>query len=60
MRFLLQIKRHRLCLSLLLLVVGLGCVGCDTMDADNTSARPWNSPDGWQNGSIPSGMMQPH
>ncbi len=60
MKFPLQIQMHRIWLALVLLVVGLGCAGCDTMDSDNTSARPWNSPDNWQNGNLPSSMTQPH
>lgn len=46
---------------LLLLVVAMGWVGsgCSSEDAENTSARPWNSPEGWQNGS--AGLIsQPH
>ncbi len=31
--------------------------GCQTTDPDNLSARPWNSPKGWENG-LPSGMME--
>jgi hypothetical protein len=55
-----QLVQNRwLRLSFLLLVVGLGCAGCGTTDAENTSARPWNSPEGWQNGNLPSSMTQP-
>jgi hypothetical protein len=60
MKYLLQNQHRRRRLAFLLLIVGLGCAGCGSIDADNTSARPWNSPDGWQNGSIPSSMTQPH
>jgi len=52
-------RNHWVWLSLLLLAVGLGCSGCETTDAENTSARPWNSPEGWQNGNLPSAMTQP-
>jgi len=46
-------------LLLLVLALGWACSGCATTDAENTSERPWNSPEGWQNGN--AGMVaQPH
>jgi hypothetical protein len=36
-----------------------GAVGCATRDPDNASVRPWDSPEGWENG-IPSSMYQGH
>ena len=42
-----------------LLVVGLGCAGCAT-DPENESEKPWSSPEGWQGGTLPLQMMQPH
>jgi hypothetical protein len=44
------------CVFLLLLVlaaVALG--GCASTESDNLSERPWNSPQGWENG-LPSSM----
>jgi hypothetical protein len=45
------------CAFLLLLVlaaVALGA-GCASTESDNLSERPWNSPQGWENG-LPSSM----
>ena len=43
---------------LLLLATGaLLLNGCSTPDADNASARPWNSPKSWENG-LPSAMTE--
>lgn len=38
---------------LLLLMLGLvlaGVSGCSTAEPDNISSRPWNTPQGWENG----------
>jgi hypothetical protein len=45
-------------LVLMLIAVG-GAVGCATsnVDAENKGERPWNAPQGWENGMPPS-MMQ--
>lgn len=37
-------------LCLLLALVAAGAVGCASTDPENASARPWNSPNGWENG----------
>jgi hypothetical protein len=51
--------KRRLYVSLLVLAMGWGCSGCGSTEAENTSQRPWNSPEGWQNGN--AGMIsQPH
>ena len=38
----------------LLLAIGLGAAACSTTDDDpeNDSVKPWNSPEGWQNGQM--------
>jgi len=59
MNFKRLIQNQWLRLALLLAVVGLGLTGCGT-EPENTSARPWNSPEGWQYGSFPSSMQHPH
>jgi hypothetical protein len=46
-----------LLMALALLVCG--AVGCATQEPDNASVRPWDSPEGWENG-IPSSMYQGH
>lgn len=54
--------QNRFWLVLVLLGVGLGCFGCASTgdEPENASSKPWNSPEGWQNGSLPSMMQQPH
>ena len=42
---------------LLLLLVVLGLSGCGTTEPDNMSARPWNSPKGWETG-FPAGIYE--
>ena len=37
-------------LLLLLGIVVLVISGCATDEPDNASARPWNAPQGWENG----------
>jgi hypothetical protein len=45
-------------LLLLLLCAAFSLTGCATTDdADNASARPWNSPKGWETG-LPSSMTE--
>ncbi len=53
-------QKTRLWLVVLLLAVGWGGFGCATADEpENASSKPWNSPEGWQNGSLPGMMQQP-
>jgi hypothetical protein len=43
---------------LLLLVSAFGLTSCATSDeGENASARPWNTPKGWENG-LPTGMNE--
>jgi hypothetical protein len=53
------IKKKRVCLWLAILVVGFGGFGCATDEPDNVSSKPWNSPEGYQNGALPGIMQQP-
>jgi hypothetical protein len=53
------IKKRRVCLCLALLTIGLGGFGCATDEPDNASSKPWNSPEGYQNGALPGMMQQP-
>lgn len=44
------------CLFLLLLVLAVGALaGCASTESENQSERPWNAPQGWENG-LPSSM----
>jgi hypothetical protein len=51
MKLLDLITKRRIPLLLLVIAVGWCCSGCGATDAENTSQRPWNSPEGWQNGN---------
>ncbi len=42
-------------LLMLLALVIAGASGCASQEAGNDSVRPWNAPQGWENG-IPTGM----
>jgi hypothetical protein len=44
-----------LCLALVAAAFWLG--GCASKDPDDISARPWNSPRGWESG-LPPGMFE--
>jgi hypothetical protein len=39
-------------LLLLLVAIGLGAAACSTDEPENDSVKPWNSPEGWQNGQM--------
>lgn len=43
--------------SLPLAVLSLWLMGCASTDPTNESARPWNSPRGWETG-LPSQMFE--
>jgi len=46
-------------LCFLFALILLGATGCASTDPENVSVRPWNAPNGTENG-IPSGMYQQH
>ncbi|HTI97649.1 MAG TPA: hypothetical protein VL527_02010 [Dongiaceae bacterium] len=48
-------------LALVLSSLVFAVAGCSTtdQDVDNQSARPWNSPKGWENG-LPTDIMEGH
>lgn len=45
-------------LLLLLALLAVGSTGCGSIESENTSARPWNSPAKWETGGIPSSMTE--
>jgi hypothetical protein len=47
----------RLLLLFLTALAVLNLCGCATNDAENASARPWNSPRGWEYG-LPPGLYE--
>ena len=53
MRVTISILRQALLLFLVL--AGLALSGCASTESENMSARPWNTPQGWETG-MPSNM----
>jgi hypothetical protein len=56
------LKSSRIRLAALLMAVGLVGSGCGTPgdEAANQSHKPWNTPEGYDNGNLPSTMFQGH
>jgi hypothetical protein len=50
------VSNTRWAFLLLLVVGGFALGGCASTESDNLSERPWNTPQGWENG-MPSGMQ---
>ena len=52
---------HLTHLFLLLVLAAMAAVisGCASTESDNTSVRPWNSPEGWEGGML-GDMNQQH
>ena len=48
-----------LILLLAIAVIAVFSSGCASTEPDNASVRPWNSPEGWQNGML-GGMDYQH
>jgi hypothetical protein len=51
--------RSSFLLFVLFALMLVGAAGCASTEPENASVRPWNAPEGWENG-IPSGMYQNH
>jgi len=45
-------------LFLLLALVAFCASGCASVEPENASARPWNSPARWETGGLPSSMTE--
>jgi hypothetical protein len=45
-----KIRGANLILLLVLLAMIASFCGCSSVDSDNASVRPWNSPQSWENG----------
>ena len=52
-----KIVSSRLLLFLACVCVGAWLMGCATPEDQNVSARPWNSPKGWESG-FPSALTE--
>ena len=50
---LVSLNLRHFALILLLAWIAVAGFGCSTEEPDNASSKPWNSPEGWQNGSLP-------
>jgi hypothetical protein len=48
------------CLIFLLAMAALSLIGtgCGTAESENASSRPWNAPQGWETGALPSSMNE--
>ena len=49
------VSNTRWAFLLLLVLAGFALGGCASTESDNLSERPWNTPQGWENG-MPSSM----
>ena len=49
------LSNSRCAFLLLLVLAAVAWGGCASTESDNLSERPWNSPQGWENG-LPSSM----
>jgi hypothetical protein len=49
--------RAKCFLLLALVAILLGVSGCESDEPENASVRPWNAPQGWENG-LPVDMGQ--
>jgi hypothetical protein len=49
------ISNSRCAFLLLLVLAAVALGGCASTESDNLSERPWNTPQGWENG-LPSSM----
>ena len=45
-----KLRGANLFLLLALLALIAGICGCSSVESDNASVRPWNTPQGWENG----------
>jgi hypothetical protein len=55
-----KIRAAHLCLLLLLAAMAMVISGCASTESDNASVRPWNSPEGWEGGSLGSMLNDQH
>jgi hypothetical protein len=45
-------------LLMVLASLALGSAGCATTEPENVSSRPWNQPQGWETGGLPSSINE--
>lgn len=49
----------KILLGIFLLALVTSLTGCGSTEPDNLSERPWNAPNGYENG-LPAGMIGSH
>jgi hypothetical protein len=47
-------------LLLCLASLAVGLMGCSTTEPENVSSRPWDAPQSWETGALPSSLNQGH
>jgi hypothetical protein len=47
-------------LALVLAALAFIITGCASTESDNASVRPWDTPEGWEGGSLGGMMDQQH
>ena len=50
----------RWALVLCLASLALGMIGCASTEPENVSSRPWDTPQSWETGALPSSLNQGH
>jgi hypothetical protein len=55
-----KVRAAHLFLMLVLAALAAVISGCSSTESDNSSVRPWNSPEGWQGGALGDMMDQQH
>lgn len=55
-----KIRAAHILLALIIAALAAVVSGCASTEPDNASVRPWNSPEGWQNGALNGMMDQQH
>ncbi|MDR3377292.1 MAG: hypothetical protein P4M10_01290 [Verrucomicrobiae bacterium] len=51
---------EHLFLMLVLTAMAAVITGCSSVESENSSQRPWNSPEGWQTGALGNLMDEQH
>lgn len=54
------LKGRWLLLALLAVLAGLCFTGCSSTESANASPRPWNAPQSWETGGLPSTLNEGH
>jgi uncharacterized protein YceK len=55
-----KIRLEHLFLMLVLAAMAAVISGCSSVESENSSQRPWDSPEGWQTGALGDMMSEQH